>query len=70
VDDRLEVSWVAGAVAVASSGSRVARAGFLRGATLRTAGREAKSGGEVEGGVGRLRELGMGGADRVGKGRC
>lgn len=47
-----------------------ARAGFLGRAALRTAGRETKSGGEVEGGVGRLRELGIGGAVRVVRGRC
>lgn len=75
VDDRPDRAeedwvWVAGAVAGAPSGGWAARAGFLGRVVLRTAGRDAKSGGEVEGGVGRLRELGMGGAVRVVGGRC
>jgi len=53
-----------------SSDGWAARAGFLGRTALRPAGRETKSGGEVDGGVGRLRELGTGGAVRVVRGRC
>ena len=73
VDDRpdtAEEDLVTGAVAGTSLGGWAARPGFLGRAVLRTAGKEVKSGGEVEGGVGRLRELGMGAAVRVVGGRC
>lgn len=71
VDDRPGGGLVTGAVAGTSSDDGwAARVGFFWRAALRTAGRETKSGGEVEGGVGRLRELGMGGAVRVVRGRC